>query len=324
MTIDIPPSTYTKQFYPIFKSAKNQYCFDISGKKYLDFTGANQTIVLGYQKYDFKYVPNYPGQHFLEYELNNILSSKTPHKMFRYFKNGNDAVMCAIRVALAYLNSDNPLIVFNGYHGTNDYYTRLLNPNGIPRSIQTITYDDLLNDPLYETKLQTHDVIYIFEEKNAHKTLPHYPKVKICDHLKEGITALYNPTKLGTINLYGKSIANGYPFAIAGFDEVYGETINKIRYTTTFAHDLTGIEAALYTIKHYDKVRQKHVDLLRHAETSLPKWFSLPSDKIKYLYKKYSILYNGYYQIMTCHTKKDINVLSEIIKKEEISSLYLS
>ena len=128
----ITPSTKSKQHMPVIAKAKGKYVWDVDGKKYLDFTGANLTTVLGYRP-TLPSVPNYPGVSDTEQELTKLLSSYTGNKHWRYFKNGHNAVDCAIRLARHILKKPEAHICFVGYAGASDAYVHTTNnKNGVP------------------------------------------------------------------------------------------------------------------------------------------------------------------------------------------------
>jgi len=113
--------------------------------------------------------------------------------------------------------------------------------------------------------------------------------------------------------LYGKSIANGSPLAVmTGKDELM-EKIDDIYYSTTFSCNPADMKEAIRTIKDFEKGKEKYFKLYNYALDKLPKWQTITDSKIKE-FQREGILYNGYYNIMTCMTKKDIDKLGNMCK----------
>jgi glutamate-1-semialdehyde 2,1-aminomutase len=303
----IKPSTASKEHLPIIKSASGCFAIDTDGKCYLDFTGSNLTVILGHDQFKFNYAPNFPGKSYLEDEVSKQLSKYTNTKFFRFFKNGSDAVNCAIRLARHIVKNNNAEVMFNGYAGSNDCYSRTINDFGIPwqDSFQ------LPPNPLGEkSTIRGHANIYVFESRfKNNKDLK--AKIKICDHLKSGINGLWENVD-ADFHLYGKSLANGYPVAVLTGRDDYMKRIDEIYYSTTFGGDNVGLEAIHKTLNAYD--RSKWLELKEYADSVLPPWQSLNPEQIKRFTKK-GILFTGYWQIMTSHTKEDIDRLASLCKK---------
>lgn len=297
------PSTISKKHFPIISDACDQFAWDIDGKKYLDFTGANLTVILGYQGCLEGPPPNFPGMSFLEVELAEKLKDLTGYNHFRFFKNGKDAVDCALRLA-RHIEGVNSRIGFMGYHGSgNEYVWTTDNKNGIPEQnsfqqrfipgcdVYNFTEADIL---CYESRYKDFKIT-----RGA---------FKIVDTLKEGMRALFNDYSDDLV-IYGKSIANGYPLAVlTGKDEVM-ERLPEIYYSTTFGGENVAIQEALLAIDYYKQVKESHEELLSYAK-KLPAWRSFNPKEIKHFLDR-GILNNGYWQIMTCHTKADIDKLEE-------------
>lgn len=292
----IIPSTASHVNFPVIKRANGKYCWDVAGNKYLDFNGANLTVILGHKRFKFKNPPHFTGESYLEDEVSKELSKLTGTKYFRYFKNGSDAVNCAIRLSRHIVKNPNELVCFAGYAGSNDCYARTINPNGIPdqNSQQKLKYGHIV---VYESRYYSH--------VNQVPMLQH--KIKICDDLKSGINGLYENID-ADFHLYGKSLANGYPIAVLTGRNDYMEKINEIYYSTTYGGENTGLEAVQQTLKEFN--RDKWLKLKKYADSKLPAWQSLTKEQIME-FRKRGILNNGYWQIMQIHTKQDIDRLAE-------------
>lgn len=312
------PSTASKEHLPIIKKAEGKFCWDAKGQKYLDFTGSNLTVILGYKNFNFYSVPNFPGVSYLEPEASKRLSKYTGTKHFRYFKNGHNAVDCAVRLARSLFNKQSS-IYFIGYAGTSDdYISTTSNSNGIAysRSVQAIIEDGKISrwqgNQLCLTKgIFPEAKILVYESRFEAFAKKIKADIKICDHLKSGVNGLYEKID-ADFHLYGKSLANGYPVAVMTGEDKLMKRIDEIYYSTTFGGENTGLEGILQTLNEYD--RKKWLELKDYADSVLPQWQSIPPKKIKE-FTKNGILFNGYWQVMTCHTKEDIDQLSKIIKK---------
>lgn len=307
------PSTASHINFPVIKKAEGKYCWDVNGRKYLDFFGANLTVVLGHKQFKFDNPPHFSGKSYLEDEVSKQLSKYTKTKHFRYFKNGHNAVDCAIRLSKNLIGNIFTGLAFIGYGGTSDSYVYTTkNSNGVDyaRAKQAILNDGHLTGwagNLYGTKIN----ILIFESRYSFLAKHIDADIKICDHLKSGINGLYESID-ADFHLYGKSIANGYPVAVMTGKDKLMKRIDEIYYSTTFGGDNIGLEAIQETIKEYD--REKWLDLKAYADSKLPAWESLNTKHIKKFRDK-GILFNGYWNIMTEHTKQDIDLLAHLCKK---------
>jgi len=324
------PSTQSKQNMPVIAKAKGKYCWNKYGKKYKDFTGANLTTVLGYRQSKAT-VPNLPGVSITEQELTKLLSSYTGTKHMRYFKNGHNAVDCAVRLAIHLArNRDSDVeIHFMGYHGTGDAYMETTdNDNGTNFSNDFINSYQL--KPGEKPSCGATDIL-VFESRYAEYADKIDAKIKICDTLKDGIRALYDGVDYGVaktppfitdkyynrvrnnydFTLYGKSIANGTSIAVMTGKDERMERIDEIYYSTTFGCNQDAMVECIRTIKDFEKVKDKYFDLYNYAKEVLPEWQSLTTDQIK-AFQKEGILFNGYWSIHIKHTKKDIDFLSRL------------
>ena len=310
----IKPSTQSKQNMPVICKAKGKYVYDVNWNKYLDFTGSNLTTILGYRP-TLPSVPNYPGVSDVEGELSDLLSSYTQTKHFRYFKNGHNAVDCAVRLSRMLLYGRPEIETsYLGYHGTSDSYTWTIdNINGV--ADQYTLGGTSQSEQICIEDLPKETDILVFESRYAEYAKNIKSKIYVCDCLKDGIMGLYglNNDRLYDFMLYGKSIANGSPLAVmTGKDELM-EKIDDIYYSTTFSCNPADMKEAIRTIKDFEKGKEKYFKLYNYALDKLPKWQTITDSKIKE-FQREGILYNGYYNIMTCMTKKDIDKLGNMCK----------
>lgn len=299
----IYPSTASNRNYPIIVHSSKQYAYDENGKEYLDFIGGNNTVVLGHKRFKFKHTPIYSGKSILEDELSNKLKEYTGNDYYRYFKNGSDSVSCAIRLSRHILGGEDRNIFFLGYHGANNEYVYTVNPNGIDRQNTCQIQPDPVKDVSEYLEDNSFVDILVFESRYSHIADNINARIKICDHLKSGIMGLHEPTY--DFDLYGKSIGNGYPISVITGKDEYMERINEIYYSTTFGGDNLGLEAALRTINEFESKEDIYLNLMEYAKDNLPEWDSAPIEVVNNLLDK-GILYNGNWQIMLPHSKKDI------------------
>jgi len=295
------PSTNSKQYLPVIKSASGRYATGIDGRPYLDFTGSNNTVILGHKAMPVFRSPNYPGVSVEELSAIKLLKEMTGHKHFRFFMNGHNAVDCAIRLARHRLKKKgkNPTVWFKGYHGTSDAYMwTTKDNNGIEfqNSYQLTDLNSSVDILCYESRYEN-----LLSNVKA--------DIRICDTLKEGVVALYDKYN-ADIMLYGKSIANGYPLAVIAGDM---PDLDEIYYSTTFGGYNGSFEAMRATIEEFGKVRHAWAELYNYAVQKLPPWESLDKESVKFFMDN-GILNLGHWQIMTCHTERDIDKLAKTYK----------
>lgn len=313
----IPPSTISKVNMPTIISAEGKFVYGDDGKRYLDFTGANNTVILGYKSYHINIPPNFPGKSFLEDAVTERLSTYTRTSNFRYFKNGSDAISCAIRIASHYasdtLSIDSPSIGYYGYAGSHNEYARTINANGI-QNLNSFQIE--LND-----NYQACDILVI--ESRFIKHLSHIkkmclPEIVIVDHIKSGILGIFETYMDPTIKFhaYGKSIANGYPISILTGEDSFMEHIKDIYYSTTFGGENIGLSAVIRTLDEFDKVKAEYMKKLIFAREFLTPWESATKDTIMFM-RENGVLFNGFWQIMAAHEYSDIALLSKLISKSD-------
>lgn len=312
----IIPSTQSDANFPVFMDAENQFATATDGTRYLDFTGANNTVILGHKKFDFNVPPNFPGKSIYEDDLSDLINRELSiFRQYRYFKNGTDAVSCAIRLG-RFLTKKNAQIAFIGYAGSNNEYISTIRDKSISvpdtNNIQFFPNQFLNND----LKIETEFDILVYESRYRDIAQRIKAKFRICDHLKSGYFGLFE-TK-DDIDLFGKSLANGYPLSVMSGRPEHMQHINKIYYSTTFGGENTGLQAAIKTITYFKIPKNKYdyLTLFEYAKTILPEWDRLPNELIKLFWQKHKILFNGHWQIMACHTKEDIERLAECCASE--------
>ena len=320
----IIPSTHSKRFFPVIGSADGVYCNAINDGSLLDFTGANQTVILGYKQFGFESVPNLPGKSMWEGMVSKRLSRYTKTKHFRYFKNGSDAVSCSLRLARHLIQREIPKpedetryklpyrqkIGFLGYGGANNEFAQLVNNNGVPH-LENISRIVPTAEG-FKPDNESYDII-VYESRYQSVVNSMVAKYKICDHLKSGILGLDEST--ADFDLYGKSLANGYPVAVMTGKDDLMKHINNIFYSTTFGGENVGLEAILQTIHEFEKVKREYLLKLEFAKQHLPKWQGVSEQKIKRYWQEKGILFNGFWQLMVPHTLEHIADLKEAIEE---------
>ena len=311
--MQIKPSTQSKVNMPVICKAKGKYVWDNNGNEYLDFTGSNLTNILGYRP-TLPSVPNYPGVSDVEGELSDLLSSYTQTKHFRYFKNGHNAVDCAVRLSRMLLYGRPEIETsYLGYHGTSDSYTWTIdNINGV--ADQYTLGGTSQSEQICIEDLPKETDILVFESRHAEYADKIDAKIRICDTLKDGVRALYglNNDRLFDFTLYGKSIANGSPLAVMTGKDEHMEKIDEIYYSTTFGSNPGDMRECIRTIKDFDNVKDKYFKLYNYALNKLPKWQTITPYQ-QSIVQDHGILYNGYWAIMLPHTYKDIDKLADIL-----------
>ena len=320
----ITPSTHSKRFFPVIEKAEGVYCTPPGRMDVLDFTGANQTVILGYKQFKFESVPNLPGKSIWEDKVSKRLGEFTKTKYFRYFKNGSDAVSCALRLARHLIQKDKPRpndstryqmpyrqkIGFLGYGGANNEFAQLVNNNGVPH-LENISRIVPTAEGFKPDKEEYEIIVYESRYQSVVNSM--VAKYKICDHLKSGVLGLDEST--ADFDLYGKSLANGYPVAVmTGKDELM-EHIDHIFYSTTYGGENTGLEAIWQTLHEFGKVKREYLLKLEFAKQHLPKWQSVSPEKIQKYYKEKGILFNGFWQLMVPHTLEHIADLKDAIQE---------
>lgn len=322
----IKPSTNSKEHFPIIKKAIGKYCWDIDGKKYIDFTASNLTTVLGYRPRK-AVVPNYPGVSTAEGELTSLLKKYTNTELFRFYPSGSDAVNNAIRIARHIVGDTNARVTFLGYSGSNDSYASTININGIPLAVSTRKGDlPCVNHQVKDfNSLPKYTDILVFESRYSHFAKQIKSKVKIVDCLKDGILALHNKPinsfEKGICQYlydydfycYGKSIFNGSSGAILTGRTDYMKRIDEVYYSTTFGCNNDMMTEGIRTIKDFEKIKGKYFSLYNYAKEILPEWQSISLEKIKQFLEK-GVLYKGYWGILACMNKSDIERLAMLCK----------
>jgi glutamate-1-semialdehyde 2,1-aminomutase len=302
------PSTNSKEHMPVIRKAKGKYVWDIEGNKYLDTTGSNLTVIHGYRP-AIGVTPNLPGKSDCEAKLGAMLGYYTHTSHFRYYKNGSDAVNNAVRLSKHILGNSNASTMYIGYAGSNDSYAYTVNKNGI-------TEQASWQYKKGNIQLQSYDIL-VFESRFSDIACNIDAKIRICDHLKSGVVGLYEfwllfRDKEADFHCFGKSIANGSALAVlTGKDELM-ERIDEVYYSTTFGCNQDAMLEAIRTIKDFEKVQDKYFKLYSYAKDKLPEWQSITPEQIK-KFQKLGVLFNGYWQIFTIHTKRDIDRLAKVI-----------
>jgi glutamate-1-semialdehyde 2,1-aminomutase len=295
------PSTNSKVNMPIISRAKGKYCVDINGRKFLDFTGSNLTVIHGYRP-RLSVVPNYPGPSEIESKLSQLLRQYTNTKYFRYYKNGSDAVNNAVRYARHLYPGAK--VTYIGYAGSHDLYAYTVNANGIVEQNSRQIKDF--------SKLPKKTDILVYESRYQKLANKIDSYIRICDYLKSGVMGLYDLQLYDPdFKCYGKSLGNGSAIAVLTGRDEHMINIDDVYYSTTFGSNPDGMIEAIRTIKDFEKVKDRYFNLYKYAQDKLPKWQTISIDR-QIDFMDNGILFNGFWQIFTIHTKKDIDRLAKL------------
>lgn len=321
----IYPSTESNISFPTIDYAEGCYAYDVSGNKYLDFNGGNNTVVLGHNKINGFPAPNYPGKSIYEEKLSELLFERLGNRsMFRFFKNGTDAVSCSIRLAKNILKNKSANIFFIGYAGSNNEYVSTLQTEGMEYIEDMNSAQIVFDDNIGKNKINIDDFlskniepdILVYESRFSDTAKNIKAKIKIQDHLKSGILGI--DEEKSDIDLYGKSISNGLPLSIMTAKDKYMEQINGIYYSTTFGGENIGLVGAISTILTFDSYKYSYLKKLDIAKSILPKWQRIDNDKRVRFWKDHKILFNGHWQLMVPHTIEDIMKLKKACEYERV------
>lgn len=310
--------TRSKSIYPVIRTANGKYCYDIHNQGYLDFTGSNLTVLLGYESPHLSWdvPPNVPGQSEIQLKVESKLRDITNKKDFIFFKNGHNAVDCAVRLARYVLKDNNADVMFYGYHGTGSEYVSTINMNGITdgqanSAVQIKSLKEYVQGTTWD--------ILVYESRYKQDAEKINAKIKICDHLKSGYFGLFE--KQADFDLYGKSLANGYPVSVLAGDL---SRINEIYYSTTYGGDNIGLTAIAHVLnempKHYDTLRKLSDYMYKHIPCVATGIYNgilysyrndrITSDRVKMALEKRLII-GQWLTLFPSHTTEDIDRLKE-------------
>ena len=254
---------------------KGSHVWDVDGNEYLDYNMAIGPLSLGYayNKVDqairkqLKDGITFSLMHPLEVEVAEILNKIIPNaESVRYSKTGADVTSAAVRVARAFTKREK--ILCCGYHGWHDWYIAVTDRNnGIPQSIQDMTYTINYND--------IQSVIDSIDDDTAAVILEPFvfeaPKDNFLHKLrdvctKNGTLLIFDEMWTGfrialggaqeffkvkaDLATFSKAVANGMPIAIlAGRKDVMSVLEKDVFFYTTFGGEALSLAAAKATIK---------------------------------------------------------------------------
>lgn len=271
-------TAYVQGVYPTHVvSGEGCYLTDVLGRKYIDFVSGLGTNILGY---NFPPVmeavaaqlkrggPNYSLPSFLEVEVAELIRDMIPSmEMVRFLKTGNEATLAAVRIARAFLKSDQrSMPIVEGYHGHGDFWTSQTPPAiGVedqffiyPMSWKGINKDrvrkqfficepiELVSDDSRKEELikrkKEGDLLILDEVVTGFRV----PKYTVGEWwgLKPDLTCL------------GKGIANNYPLSVVGGSK---ELMGSVDYfiSSTFSGEAMSLAAAKATLT---EIRKKNMD----------------------------------------------------------------
>lgn len=279
-TLSKMPNYFVFGASPIFLQ-KGDGCnvWDVDGNKYIDYVCALGPITLGY---------NYPRitkavaeqiaegttftmPHPLEIELAELLKEIIPGaESVRFAKNGSDVCSAAARIARAYTGREK--IVVAGYNGWGDTFAVAYPRNaGIPKILKNYILEYKYNDINSLQKLfhkHPDDIAAVFLEIPGFEPKDEFIKKAIKLAHKNGALFVIDEVVTGgryalggaqekygfTADLccMGKGFANGFSFAaVTGRKDVMDVLLTEGFFSGTFFGELTGIRAAIETIKEF-------------------------------------------------------------------------
>ena len=266
------------------EKAKGAYFWDVDNNKYLDFSNALASVILGYcdpdvdlaVKKQMESGVTFSIPHKLELEVANMLIDAIPcAEQVRFAKNGTDATSAAIRVARAFTGKDR--IAVCGYHGWQDWYIGSTTKSlGVPRCVQNLTHSfsfnniDSLKNILKEYPGEFAAVI--MEPMSGQ-----YPKNNFLEEVKElthnseallifdetvtgfrvsygGAQELFGVTP--DLATFGKGLANGYPLSALVGKEEFMVVMKDIFFSGTFGGETLSLAAAKAVL---EKMKKKKV-----------------------------------------------------------------
>lgn len=242
--------------------------WDTEGKEYIDLSMGLGAVTLGHcHKEVDDYVKEAP---FicpsLPHPLEGVLAEKLCEiipcaEMVKYGKNGSDVTSAAVRLARHLTKRD--YVACCGYHGKDDWYVSVIQPNGVPEVVRKLTRTFRYGDIDSLGKIIADSACVIMEPVSFNDPGEFLHEVReICDkygtilifdeivtgfrfHLG-GAQALFGVTP--DLATFGKGMGNGYPISALVGKEKYMSRLNEVFYSTTFGGELTGISAAIKTI----------------------------------------------------------------------------
>lgn len=283
------PSQFVQGVSPSFiKKGNGCYVWDVDGNKFIDYSMALGTVILGY---------NYPAvtkavkkqledgtifslPHPLEIEVAELLVELIPcAEMVRFGKNGSDVTSAAVRLARAYTGRDK--IVCCGYHGWQDWYIgTTTRDKGVPEEVKKLTlafeYNNIesLKQIFNRNKNDIAAVIMepvgiieplsgfleeVREITNKYGTLLIFDEVITGFRLSlGGAQEYFNVTP--DLACFGKAMGNGFPIsAIVGKKEIM-KLFGEVFFSFTFGGETSSLAAAKVTINELkDKKAIAHI-----------------------------------------------------------------
>lgn len=265
--------------YPfILRKGKGAYVEDVDEKKYIDFTAATGSILLGYS-FDLvddaviNHIKN-RGNVFItkqsepRLELAKLLCETIPSAEYVSFhKTGSDATTAAVRIAKAFNNRD--IVLYSGYHGWHDWQLGIFEKYNIkddkninfgynlhylkkliqkfPNNISSIV---ITPDPNFFPDKYVKEVQAIAQSNNI---------VFILDEVASGYKYELGgyQKKVGVkpdLSCFCKGLANGYSLScVVGNKEIMKQGLYKSHLWSTFDGEQISMIAALETQKFIKK-----------------------------------------------------------------------
>lgn len=263
------PECFIKGVFPTHLSrASGVHIWDTKGNRFIDFTSALGTNVVGYANEEVNNAiieairkgTSLPLATELEVETAEKIKEIFPFvERLRFLKTGSEACSVAIRIARAKTRRN--IVVSEGYHGWHDEFVSLTPPSfGVPTrgSICSIKDNDEPN---------TRDAAFIIEPvmtdmseerikwlRDLRKKCTDTGTILIFDEIITGFRtpAFSISNHLGIdpdLICLGKAMANGMPLAVVGGRKEIMECEDEYFVSSTFAGERASLAAALKTMQ---------------------------------------------------------------------------
>lgn len=263
---------------PLFLThGRGPYVWDVDGNRYLDYSMALCSIILGYQYPAVTAAVLRQAKKAVSLTLPSPLESELAEKicaiipcaqMVRFAKNGSDATAGAVRLARAFTGRE--IIACSGYHGWQDWYIGTTSRDkGVPESVKKLTKTFQYNNIESLEKIFKENpgkvAAVIMEPLGVVMPKDNFlEKVKKLTH-QNGAVFIFDEIVTGfrlalagaqeyfkvvpDLACFGKAVANGFPLSfVCGKKEIMKEC-EEIFFSFTFGGELVSLAAALATIK---------------------------------------------------------------------------
>lgn len=360
-TMSKMPCRHVDGVYPKFLvRGKGAYVYDEAGTEYIDYPLGLGAVVLGHnhpvvtqavrEQLELGTIFGLPSP--LECELaETICALVVPHaEQVRFVKTGSEATSAAVRIARAYTGRET--IFCCGYHGWHDWYAGSTQHSaGVPEAVKQLIHKFPFNDQKALRDLITAQGVpaaiimepYVFDEPQSRfftvlrRLCDTHGIVLIFDEVVTGFrtpgwTAQAKYNIRADLTCLGKAMSNGIASisCVCGSKELMDVLTKDTFVSSTFGGELTGIAAALATIKiidregvsqHIQALGERMIAEFRRINRSIEgcyikglpcrTWFDFPSEAHKSLFWQTCLengVFLGYAQFLSlAHTHAEID-----------------